>query len=37
MKIKGFQFPTEPKVSFYAPEDKSYNFDNAISMEIELD
>jgi len=27
MKIKGFQFPTEPKVSFYAPEDKSYNFE----------
>ena len=27
MKINGFQFPTEPKVSFYAPEDKSYNFE----------
>lgn len=27
MRIKGIQFPTEPKVSFYAPEDKSYNFE----------
>ena len=27
MRIRGVQFPTEPKVSFYAPEDKSYNFE----------
>ena len=27
MRINGFQFTTEPKVSFYAPEDKSYNFE----------